>query len=80
VKKRKRVRRFDEARFIVVFDGPARHADTGRSVVRIMAEDDCEATVFPSVEAARGLLAGHLMREYARWILDVDTGETHDPY
>jgi hypothetical protein len=68
------------ARFIVVFDGPARVVATGQSVVRIMAEDDCVATVFPSVEAARELLAGHVMRDYAAWILDVDSGDVHEPY
>lgn len=78
-------------RWIIVFDGPARNLDSGETVVRVMAEEDDfmsvfesvdearRVSVFESVDEARRALYGHMMRPFAAWILNVNTGETESP-
>lgn len=61
-------------RWIVIFDGPAKDK-RGHRVVRAMGEDDCVISMFRTYDAAKGNLKNHMMRDYARWILNVDTGD-----
>ena len=68
-------------RWIIIFDGPGKNMDTDENVIRIMddGEGDCVAAVFSSAEEARAILDGHFARDYAVWILNIDTGDTQNP-
>lgn len=71
-------------RWVVIFDGPGVWQvegegpghEAGAHVVRMCGDDEGRAAVWPTADAARAAMRGHMMEPFVGWVLNLDTGET----
>jgi hypothetical protein len=74
-----RITKKRKSRWIIIFEGPARDLAYENIVRLLMTSEESHCRVYPSAAAARKNLQFHIMRPFATWLFELNSGDAEVP-